>query len=98
MSIKVRFLANIRDLIGKAEIDLQMDAAAQPTARDVLMAVLEVHYAGDDDDMADNAMVKLWDAVPRYVEAREKARRLPNPSDLARYLNPVTVGGELGSK
>jgi len=39
MSIKVRFLANIRDLIGKAEIDLQMDAAAQPTARDVLMAV-----------------------------------------------------------
>jgi molybdopterin converting factor small subunit len=39
MSIKVRFLANTRDLIGKAEIDLQMDAAAQPTARGVLMAV-----------------------------------------------------------
>lgn len=41
MSIKVRFMANTRDLVGKEEIDLQMDAVAHPTARDVLMAVAE---------------------------------------------------------
>jgi molybdopterin converting factor small subunit len=41
MSIKVRFMANTRDLVGKEEIDLQMDATTQPTARAVLMAVAE---------------------------------------------------------
>ncbi len=41
MSIKVRFMANTRDLIGKEEIDLQMDGITQPTARDVLIAVAE---------------------------------------------------------
>ncbi|MFH0915655.1 MAG: MoaD/ThiS family protein [bacterium] len=39
MSIKVRFMANAKDLVGKEEVDLQIDAAAQPTARDVLEAV-----------------------------------------------------------
>ncbi len=41
MSIKVRFMANTRDLVGKEEIDLQMDAITEPTARDVIMAVAE---------------------------------------------------------
>jgi molybdopterin converting factor small subunit len=41
MSIKVRFMANTRNLVGKDEIDLQMDAIAPPTARGVLLAVAE---------------------------------------------------------
>ena len=41
MSVKVRFMANMRDLMGKEEVDLQVDALTQPTARDVLMAVAE---------------------------------------------------------
>jgi molybdopterin converting factor small subunit len=41
MSIKVRFMANTRDLIGKEEIELQMDGVTESTARDVLMAVAE---------------------------------------------------------
>jgi len=41
MSIKVRFMANTRELVGKEEVDLQVDAVTPPTARDVLMAVAE---------------------------------------------------------
>jgi molybdopterin converting factor small subunit len=48
MSIKVRFMANTRDLVGKEEIDLSMDAVAQPTARGVLTAVAEA----EDKDLS----------------------------------------------
>jgi molybdopterin converting factor small subunit len=41
MSIKVRFVANTRELVGKDEVDLQLDTVTQPTARDVLLAVAE---------------------------------------------------------
>jgi molybdopterin converting factor small subunit len=41
MSIKVRFMANIWELVGKEEVDLQVDEVTPPTAREVLMAVGE---------------------------------------------------------
>jgi len=41
MSIKVRFMANARDLVGKEEVDFPMDAVNEPTAREVLRAVAE---------------------------------------------------------
>ena len=41
MSIKVRFWANTKELVGKPEVDVQVDGFSQPTARDVLLAVAE---------------------------------------------------------
>lgn len=41
MSIKVRFMASTRNLVDKEEVDLPIDAASEPTARDVLIAVGE---------------------------------------------------------
>jgi molybdopterin converting factor small subunit len=42
MAIKVRFLANTRNLIGKDEIDLEMAWLPQATARGVLAALAEI--------------------------------------------------------
>ncbi len=41
MSIKVRFWANTQELVGKPEVDVQVEGPAQPTVRDVLRAVGE---------------------------------------------------------
>jgi molybdopterin converting factor small subunit len=43
MSIKVRFMANIWEIVGKDEVDLEVDADADPppTAREVIMKVAE---------------------------------------------------------
>ena len=41
MSIKVRFWANTRELVGKPELDVQVEALQQSTVRGVLMAVAE---------------------------------------------------------
>ena len=41
MSIKVRCMANIWELVGKEEIELQVDEATPTTAREVLIAVGE---------------------------------------------------------
>ncbi len=43
MSIKVRFMANIWELVGKEEMDLEVDvdAVPPPTARDLIKAVAE---------------------------------------------------------
>ena len=46
MSIKVRFMANIWELVGKDETDLEVevDADPPPTARDMIMAVAEAEH------------------------------------------------------
>jgi molybdopterin converting factor small subunit len=41
MSVKIRFMANTRDLFDKEEVELQLGTVTEPTARDVLMAVAE---------------------------------------------------------
>jgi molybdopterin converting factor small subunit len=41
MSIKVRFWANTRELVGKPEVDVLVEGLSQPTVRDVLRAVAE---------------------------------------------------------
>ena len=44
MSIKVRFMASTKNLVDKEEVDLPMDAATEPTARGVIMAVAEAEH------------------------------------------------------
>jgi molybdopterin converting factor small subunit len=46
--IKVRFWANTQDLVGKPEVDVEIDGATRPTARDVLQAVAEA----EDKDLS----------------------------------------------
>jgi molybdopterin converting factor small subunit len=42
--IKVRFWANTQDLVGKPEVDVEVDGVTQPTARDVLRAIAEAEH------------------------------------------------------
>jgi len=44
MSIRVRCMANIWELVGKEEIEVQVDEVTPPTAREVIVAVGEAEH------------------------------------------------------
>lgn len=62
MSIKVRFLANMRDLFGKEEIDLSLDGVAELTARDVITAIAEAEKK-DVSNLLRTGQGGSWGAV-----------------------------------
>jgi molybdopterin converting factor small subunit len=63
MSIRVRCMANIWELVGKEEIEVQVDEVTPPTAREVIVAVGEAEHRDLSSLLRAGQSGSSWSAV-----------------------------------